>query len=201
MPGPAFLSGESIDLRTFEEEDVAFVRDTVNDVRVWKTLGGQVTPTNLATERRFFEQDARDDGTIRFVVTKRGDGAVGGSAPGSGENWAGGTDDGVARVGMVELNGIEWDRSRAEAAFWIAPAHQSAGYGREALETLAGYAFDQLGLHKLTAEAFAVNEASMSLLESVGFVEEGRFREEEYVDGEWVDVVRYGLLASERDGE
>ena len=188
MPGPAFLTGEAVDLRTFEEDDVPFVRDTVNDARVWRYLGGQVTPTNLATERRFFEQDGRDDGTIKFVVTPRGEG------PGAG-------DDDVVRVGMVELNDVEWDRARAEVAFWVAPEHQSAGYGRDALETLVTYAFDQLDLHKLTAEAFATNEASMRLLESVGFVEEGRLREEEYVDGEWVDVVRYGLLAGEWAGE
>lgn len=191
MPGPPFLRGEAVDLRTFEEADVEFLRDTVNDPRVWKSLGGQVAPTSLAMERRFFEKESRDDGTIRFVVTSRGD-AVDGDA------HAGGIDDGVVRVGMVELNGIEWDRARAEVAFWIAPAHQDAGYGRDALSTLVDYAFDQLGLHKLAAEAFATNEASMRLLESIGFEREGRLREEEYVDGEWVDVVRYGLLSDDR---
>lgn len=187
MAGPAFLSGETVDLRTFEEADLAFVRDCVNDPRVWKSLGGQATPTNLAMERRFFEEENRDDGTIKFVVTARD--ADGGS---------GGGGDGPVRVGMVELNGIDWERGRAEVAFWIAPDHQDAGYGRDALATLVGYAFDQLGLHKLSAEAFAFNEASRRLLESVGFVEEGTLREEEFVDGEWHDAVRYGLLAAER---
>lgn len=198
MPGPVFLAGESVDLRTFEEEDVAFVHAVVNDHRVWRSLGGQVTPTNLAAERRFFEQDSRDDGTIKFVVTRRGGGAGDGSEPGDSAEAGDGGD--VRRLGMVELNEIEWDRRRAEVAFWIAPDHQSGGYGRDALATLADYAFDQVGLHKLTAEAFATNEASMHLLESVGFEREGRLREEEYVDGEWVDVVRYGSLAGERDG-
>lgn len=191
MPGPAFLAGEAVDLRTFEEEDVAFVRDGVNDHRVWRSLGGQVTPTNLATERRFFEQDSRDDGTIKFVVTPRAE------DPGAGSGEGSGPAD-LVRVGMVELNEIEWDRARAEVAFWIAPNHQAAGYGWDALSTLVDYAFDQLGLHKLTAEAFATNEASMRLLESLGFEREGRLREEEYVDGEWVDVIRFGLLAEER---
>lgn len=191
MPGPAFLTGEAVDLHTFEEEDVPFVHEFVNDHRVWTSLGGQVTPTSLATERRFFEQDSRGDDTIKFVVTRRG----GGPTDGSEDAREPAVD---ARVGMVELNEIEWDRARAEVAFWIAPDHQAAGYGRDALATLVGYAFDQLGLHKLTAEAFATNEASTSLLESVGFEREGRLREEEYVDGEWVDVVRFGLLAEER---
>jgi len=66
------------------------------------------------------------------------------------------------------------------------------------LATLVEYATDQLGLQELTAEAFAFNEASMGLLESPGFVEVGRLREEEWVDGERVDVVRYGLLVGEQ---
>ena len=194
MPGPAFLAGETVDLRTYEEEDVAFVRDAVNDPRVWKSLGGQVVPTNLAMERRFFEQESRDDGTIKFVVTTREGETADGGSDGSEDESAD-----VRRVGMVELNDVEWDRARAEVAFWIAPGHQAAGYGRDALSTLVDYAFDQLGLHKLAAEAFAFNEASIRLLESVGFEREGRLREEEYVDGEWHDVVRFGLVAPERN--
>lgn len=182
MPGPAFLTGEAVDLRTFEEEDVAFVHDGVNDHRVWKSLGGQVTPTNLAMERRFFERESRGDGTVKFVVTSRG------TAP-----------EEYERLGMVELNDVEWERGRAEVAFWITPDHQAGGYGRDALSTLVDYAFEQLRLHKLTAEAFATNETSIQLLESVGFEREGRLREEEYVDGEWVDVIRYGSLEREMD--
>jgi len=193
MAGPAFLSGEAVDLRTYEQEDVPFVAATVNDHRVWKSLGGQVTPTNLATERRFFEEDSRSDATIKFVVTTR-DGAA------TGDRAAGRESDGETRVGMVELNDVEWDRARAEVAFWIAPDHQDASYGRDALATLVDYAFDQLGLHKLTAESFATNDASMRLLESLGFEREGTLREEEYVDGEWIDVAWYGLLAADWGG-
>ena len=177
MAGPAYLVGDRVHLRTFESEDVEFVRDSVNDRRIWTRLGGQYTPTNRPNEQKSFEDASRNDSVVQFVVADRD-----------------------VRVGFVELDEIEWDRSRAAVAYWIVPDHQTAGYGRDALETLVGYAFEQLGLHKLTGEAFSTKRASMGLLDAVGFVEEGRLREEEYVDGEWVDVVRFGLLASERDG-
>ena len=89
--------------------------------RVWKSLGGQVVPTNLATERRYFEKEGRDDSTVKFVVTTRDE------EEGESTGWE---PDGATRVGMVELNDIEWDRARAEVAFWITPIHQDAGYGR-----------------------------------------------------------------------
>lgn len=178
MPGPAFLSGEAIQLRAIEEADLPFVRDGVNDPRVWKSVGGQVTPTNLAMERKFFDDANRSENVVQFLVS-----------------------EGETRVGVVELDPIEWERARAEVAFWIAPAHQGSGYARDALETLVAYAFEQLGLHKLTAEAFAFNEASIGLLASVGFEREGTFRAEEYVDDAWIDVARFGLLAEEwREG-
>ena len=49
MPGPAFLSGESIDLRTFEEEDVAVVRPTVN-----ATEGTASAPHRLASGKALY---------------------------------------------------------------------------------------------------------------------------------------------------
>lgn len=174
MPGPAFLSGGQVSLRAVEEEDLPFVRDAVNDPNVWKSVGGQVTPTNLVMERKFFEEMCRSDDVVQFLVTADEE-----------------------RVGLVELDPIEWDRGRAEIAFWIAPAHQGEGYGRDALATVAAYAFEHLGLHKLSAEAFSFNDDSIGLLGSVGFQREGLFREEEWIDGEWVDVVRFGLLAAD----
>ncbi|WP_153952444.1 GNAT family N-acetyltransferase [Halosegnis longus] len=44
---------------------------------------------------------------------------------------------------------------------------------------------------------YATNDASAGVMESVGFVQEGRRRKEAFVDGERIDVLRYGLLAEE----
>lgn len=174
MPGAEFLVGESVSLRTFEEEDLRFVRDGVNDRAVWRSLGGQTLPSNLAQERTFYERLNREDDALALIVT-------------AGED----------RVGVVELSPIDWEPGRATLAFWIHPDHQGNGYATDAVLTLARYAFDHLRLHKLTADAFAFNDGSKRVLERIGFVEEGRLREEDYVEGAHVDVHRYGLLADD----
>lgn len=176
MPGAEFLVGERVSLRTFEEEDLPFLRDGVNDRKVWRSLGGQTLPSNLAQERTFFERLNRDDDALALVVTTA-----------------------ERRVGMVELDPIEWEPGRAALSFWIHPDHQGNGYATDAIRTLARYAFDHLRLHKLTAEAFAFNEGSKRVLDRVGFREEGVLRGEAYVDGDHVDVHRFGLLAGDRE--
>jgi ribosomal-protein-alanine N-acetyltransferase len=62
---------------------------------------------------------------------------------------------------------------------------------------MAEYAFSELGLHRLTASAFETNEASKRVLKRIGFVKEGVSRQAAYVDGDWCDLIRYGLLREE----
>lgn len=83
---------------------------------------------------------------------------------------------------------------RAELAYWIAAEAQGNGYATEAARLLVAHGFDRLGLHKVTAKAFAFNDASRRVLETLGFAEEGRFREEAYLEGAWHDTIRYGLI-------
>lgn len=174
MSGPTFLEGELVALRPFEEDDLEFLRDAINDHRVWKSLGGQATPTNLAQERRFFETLCHNEEAVLFLVEADGD-----------------------RVGAVELDPIDWRTGVAEVSYWLAPDQQGHGYAADAVRTVTGYAFDHLRMHKLTAEAFVFNEASRRLLERVGFEREGLLREEDFVDGDRVDVHRYGLLVGD----
>jgi RimJ/RimL family protein N-acetyltransferase len=47
------------------------------------------------------------------------------------------------------------------------------------------------------ATVYAQNDGSRRVLEKVGFTEEGLLRQEGFVGGEHVDVVRCGLLAEE----
>jgi RimJ/RimL family protein N-acetyltransferase len=62
------------------------------------------------------------------------------------------------------------------------------------------YAFAERRLHKVVARALVTNEASPRVFERLGFREEGIQRDQKYVDGEYVDVVRYSLLRREWEG-
>ncbi|GAB5518517.1 MAG: GNAT family protein [Rhodothermales bacterium] len=71
------------------------------------------------------------------------------------------------------------------------------GYGREALELVMAFAFDELGVHRIGAQSFAFNTAWKHLLEQTGFVAEGRQRDYLFRDGQYWDREAFSMLAAE----
>jgi len=97
---------------------------------------------------------------------------------------------------------IHDERARvAMLAYYVLPSWQGRGYTSEAARLLADYAFDELNARRLEAHVLADNSASVRVLEPLGFVEEGRKRDAYYKDGEYRDVLVYGLLDAGRTGE
>jgi RimJ/RimL family protein N-acetyltransferase len=62
------------------------------------------------------------------------------------------------------------------------------------------HAFRNLGLHKVNSDYLEPNAASRAIHERVGFVEEGRLREDAWRQGRWIDRILLSLLASEWRG-
>lgn len=75
-------------------------------------------------------------------------------------------------------------------------AHQSRGYGKEAVGEIVGWCFRGLGLHRVEANYQPSNERSGRLLRSLGFVVEGYARDYLFIDGAWRDHI---LTAKIRD--
>jgi RimJ/RimL family protein N-acetyltransferase len=86
----------------------------------------------------------------------------------------------------------------AEIGWGIHPDHQRQGYAREAVSRLLRHAFEERGLRRVTAEAFADNEATAGLCAALGFRLEGRFvRAALHRSEGWLDAVTYAMLAEE----
>lgn len=172
MPGPVFLDGEQVTLRPVEEEDLAFLQRDINDPKVRQPLAA-MTPVNAAQEQDWFEQMNEDAGVSLLICTD---------------------DEPVGTIGLSDINET-W--GHAEVGYWVTPDAWGEGYATAATELLVGYGFDQRRFNKVIAHAFDFNIGSRRVLEKVGFTEEGVHREEAFVNGEFVDVHRYGLLARE----
>ncbi|MFJ8911935.1 GNAT family N-acetyltransferase [Amycolatopsis sp. NPDC102389] len=103
-----------------------------------------------------------------------------------------------AYVGEVVLSGIDEDnRSGAFRIALTGPEVFGKGYGTEATKLLLDYAFDVVGLHRVSLEVFDYNPRAQRVYEKAGFVREGIQREALWWDGEWHDVVTMAVLKTD----
>ncbi|MFW6436583.1 MAG: GNAT family N-acetyltransferase [Halococcoides sp.] len=174
MPGPTFMRGDRVTLHPIEPEDAEEVAAMVDHPEIWPHLA--VAAPTSAEEQRDWIEELADSETIAFLVTADGE-----------------------TVGMVTLKDPSPVWGIAELAYLIVPEAQGNGYATDATRRCCRYAFDDRRLHKIFANVFEGNRASITVLERIGFTHEGTFREHAYVRGVYCDVERYDLLADEFD--
>ncbi|PSQ27369.1 GNAT family N-acetyltransferase [Halobacteriales archaeon QS_9_68_17] len=191
MPGAAFLRGERVTLRTVEEEDLEFVRDNIDDPRVRRPLTS-ASPTNMETTREHFEEHVSGDDTVELAV------CVDDGARRFEDAESDGPRDGDV-LGTVSLFDIE--DGHAEIGYWLTPDVHGDGVMTEAARLLVRYAFEELRLHRVRGRALATNEPSKRVLRNCGMQEEGVMREAEHVNGEYVDMVYFGVLREECENQ
>jgi len=104
----------------------------------------------------------------------------------------------VARlVGAVGLTYIDWVRRNAEASLYVFVNESRKGYGSAALGKLLDYGFGELALHRIYAEIWDFNAASLALFEKCGFKREGVSRHAVMHKGEWHDSIMMSILEDE----
>ncbi|MGZ6962565.1 MAG: GNAT family N-acetyltransferase, partial [Ilumatobacteraceae bacterium] len=102
--------------------------------------------------------------------------------------------DGVD-TGLVNLAGIDSKHRRCEFGIYIAtPQSRSQGTGTAALSMALTYAFEELDLNKVSAEAFATNVDAIQAYERSGLRREACLRDHVTKDGKMHDVVRLAIL-------
>lgn len=89
--------------------------------------------------------------------------------------------------------------SRAELGYELSKDYWGKGIMKEALQAIIPFGFDEVGIHRIQASVFPENQASIHLLENLGFQKEGIFQEYIYVKHRnvWEDCVVLALLKSQ----
>ena len=72
------------------------------------------------------------------------------------------------------------------------------GLAQEAVGLLVAYLFAGYAAERISAVTDAENRPAQGLLEALGFRREGVLRRASFRDGQWCDMVLYGLLRDER---
>jgi RimJ/RimL family protein N-acetyltransferase len=102
-------------------------------------------------------------------------------------------------IGNIKLGPIYWRHQRAGIGILIGAReswHQ--GFAREAIVTIASFAFKDLKLRKLVAGCYAPNSGSRRAFAAAGFHEEAARKSHACLqNGSWVDVVEMARFRSD----
>lgn len=106
--------------------------------------------------------------------------------------------DAPTLIGSVRLDRVDMvDRRASFAIGLLRPEYMGHGLGTEAARRLLIFAFDELGLHRISLRVLSINERAIRSYEKCGFRIEGRERETVQIDGKWHDDLMMGLLEHE----
>ena len=172
------LRGELAGLRAREDDDIAILDvelhdDVLTRVRADYRPWRPVPPGSAASDYRVTGD--RED-MARFSVVE----------PESGE-----------LAGEALLWGIDLHNRTAHVGLSLRPAFRGRGLGTDTVRVLCRYGFAILGLHRLQIDTLADNDAMIAVAARAGFATEGTLRGAAWADGEFVNEVIMGQLASE----
>ena len=173
------IEGKLVRLRAVEPEDAENAFRWMNDPEVTRNLMARY-PFSLEAEREWVKGAGKplDFANARFAIE---------------------TKDGV-HIGHCGLHGGNAESRHAELGIMIGEKeYWGRGFGTETMLTLLRFAFEQMNLHKVSLGVFEFNERGLAMYTKLGFVEEGRLREDLFQDGRYWDLVRMSILRREYD--
>ena len=101
-------------------------------------------------------------------------------------------------IGKALVEWIDWENGNGFIRLGIGSAEdRRKGYGSQALTMLLRYSFGELNLFRVTAVVPAYNTGALRLFQKFGFMEEVRRGKAMYRDGEFWDIISFGLLNAE----
>ncbi|MFX1309674.1 MAG: GNAT family N-acetyltransferase [Promethearchaeota archaeon] len=98
-------------------------------------------------------------------------------------------------IGTAGLGEINWLNRKANLFTVIGePDYWGQDIGQEVGKLLVDYGFEELNFHKIYAGIYTPNKRSLRTAEKIGFQYEATLKEEIYVDGEYVDIVKFAIF-------
>ena len=100
-------------------------------------------------------------------------------------------------IGHCGLYYINWISRTGEFGIYIGDKdYRNGGYGSDALRTLIRYGFEDLNLNRIWCEVYD-NNAALDVYKHIGFIYEGKIRENYYNEGKYFDSHILGMLKKE----
>ena len=143
------LMTNRLKLSTFKETDVASIMPLANNYEVAKNLGRMPYPYTTQDAKFFLDE---------IVATEM--------------TWKVSLKETSKMVGTIGLRPIV-DDEISELGYWYGQEFWGQGYATEAANAVIEFAFKELGLIRLEAGYFIVNQASGNVLKKLNFTQKG----------------------------
>jgi RimJ/RimL family protein N-acetyltransferase len=169
---------EKIGIRRFGPEDaeplLMAARETADEICRWMVWGR--ADYSLEDSRAFIARSGTewDKGTwYTFVVYGKKEGQF---------------------LGSIGLSSVDRVHGYAQVGYWVRRARRGEGIGAAAVRLAAGYAFGELGLHRLELIIPVGNQGSLAVAAKAGAVREGILKARVRLNGKYHDAAIYSLL-------
>ncbi len=170
------ISGRLVDLRPVRAGDLALLRQWEHDPQIDSWMATTATALDAReSHEQEFERLLRTP-RVKLLAIQTKTSAV---------------------VGFLRLNDLDLAARKATVRLFIAPDMHGQGYGTNALHTLTGFCFHELGLHRIGLVVREDNVRAIAVYTRLGFVLEGCERDAVWSKGCWVSFLHMGLLDHE----
>ncbi|OJF11523.1 GNAT family N-acetyltransferase [Couchioplanes caeruleus] len=173
---PVTLTGRDVTLREFRTDDVAASLAIVGDDQVTQWLA--FDRHDQAATRAMIDgvvKRAQDDPRTEYYLAA--------TAP----------DDELIGFARLGLSGVK----AAKLGYAIRADRWGKGYATDVARQMVTFAFEQLGLHRVSAAIGPGNAASIAVVHKLGMRYEGRLRDHVLTKGTWRDSLLYSVLVQE----
>jgi len=101
-------------------------------------------------------------------------------------------------IGDLGLMDFDWRNRSVEVGIFIGEKQLwNQGYGSEAMALMLRPVFKTLNINRVMLRVYETNQRAIRAYEKVGFVHEGRLRQAEHRNGEYIDVLFMSVLRNE----
>lgn len=100
-------------------------------------------------------------------------------------------------AGLIGYHNIDWNRKCVSIGYWLGESFQGKEIMSKSLKVFIDYAFNNMNLNKIEIHIAEENFKSRALPNKFGFKVEGISRDAEWLNGQYVNHVMYGLIRNE----
>ncbi|NJL87838.1 MAG: GNAT family N-acetyltransferase [Leptolyngbyaceae cyanobacterium SM1_1_3] len=100
-------------------------------------------------------------------------------------------------IGEISVYNLNPKNQSAGVGYFTGTDYRQQGYTKEGLWLLLNHLLEVVGLNKVMADTGKFNQASIALLKSLGFRQDGCLRQHQLLDGVLHDQLLFSLLAEE----